>query len=424
MESILGIIVALALSAMSVGGLLAWSAEGAANITTAVAAGQMRRFNSAAEQYVKDFGATLIQTATAGTPLVISADTLRNAGYLTQGVSSTNAFRQTWVLQVRQPLPGQLQALVTAEGGDAIEPKQLVQVAAQTGAQGGFVPYARQFGDASMDPGTAVGTHGGWRVALAGYRNPGSGRLASLLTFGGTAGSGNGYLYRVSVPNRPDLNEMQTALGMRGNDINSVGTLSGNRAQFSNRIATNGMNPDDLPNGWAGGLRTGDVYAAGTVAVGSDGATPVGMNINGDMWAKTLTVNPSDTCQWNQITVRNNNQAFICNRMGGWTPISNLVGNLTTTAQYSGYYNGWGVWPPACGPGGSPWYAITPVTTGVEFANHNPPLAGAVYQMGWNGGQWMLQIFNVLADGNRSRINDQLGLQADIRVGCSFGNGA
>ncbi|HHT8966402.1 TPA: shufflon system plasmid conjugative transfer pilus tip adhesin PilV [Burkholderia cenocepacia] len=424
MEAILGIIVSLALSAMSVAGLLAWSAEGAANVTTAVAAGQVRRINSAAEQYVKDFGATLIQQATAGAPLLITIDMLKNAGYLSQGISSTNAFRQTWVIQVRQPLPGQLQALVTAEGGDTIEPTQLVQVAAQAGAQGGFVPYPRQFGDASMDPGTAVGTHGGWRVALAGYRNPGSGRLASLLTFGGTAGSGNGYLYRVSVPNRPDLNEMQTALGMRGNDINNVGTVNGNRARFSGRIATNGLNPDDLPAGWGGGLRTGDVYAAGTIAAGNGGATPAGMNVNGDMWADRLTFNTAATCSWNQITVRDNNQAFICNRMGGWVPMSNLVGNLTTTGQYAGYYNGWGVTPPACGPGGNAWFSITPVTTAVEFANHNPPISGVVYQMGWNGSQWILQIYNVLADGNRTRINDELGLQADIRVGCSFANGA
>ncbi|PRH40433.1 shufflon system plasmid conjugative transfer pilus tip adhesin PilV [Burkholderia vietnamiensis] len=424
MEAILGILVALALSAMSVGGLLTWSAQGAASVKNAVAAGQQRQINKAAEQYIKDFGATLIQTATAGAPLIITPAMLRNSGYLQQGVADTNAFRQSWVLQVKQPSPGQLQAIVTSENGDAIEAKQLVQVAAQTGAQGGFIPYTRQMGDATMDGNTAVGTYGGWRVAMAGWRNPGSGHLASLLSFGGAAGGGNGYLYRVSVPNRPDLNTMQTALGMGGNDINNAGTISGNRARFGGRIATNGLNPDDMPAGWAGGVRTGDVYAGGTIAAGNGGATPAGMNVNGDMWADRLTFNTSASCSWNQITVRDNNQAFVCNRTGQWVPISNLVGNLTTTGQYAGYYNGWGVTPPSCGPGGSAWFSITPVTTAVEFANHNPPISGAVYQMGWNGSQWVLQIFDVLADGNRTRINDELGLQADIRVGCSFGNGA
>lgn len=32
-------------------------------------------------------------------------------------------------------------------------------------------------------------------------------------------------------------------------------------AKFGGRIATNGLNPNDLPSGWAGGGRTYDLYA-------------------------------------------------------------------------------------------------------------------------------------------------------------------
>ncbi|EED97296.1 shufflon system plasmid conjugative transfer pilus tip adhesin PilV [Burkholderia multivorans] len=424
MEAILGFLAALALSTISVGSFLGWSVEGAKNVKAAVTAGQAREFNSAAEKYVKDFASVLAQSATAGAPLIITPGMLRNAGYLNQAVSDTNAYQQTWVLQVRQPVPGQLQAIVTAEGA-AIEPRQLVKIASNIYQRGGFVPYPRQMGDSTMDANTAVGTNGGWHVPMAGWRSPGSGHLVSLLTFGGAASSSNGYLYRVSVPGRPDLNEMQTALGMRGNDINNVGVLRGASGAFSGRVATSGLDPNDLPSGWGGGLRTWDIYAGGTIAAGNGGSTPVGMSSAGNMWANTFELNAgAQHCGWNQVQIRNNNQMFICNANGDWVPASNLVGNLTTTAQYSGYYNGWGVTPPTCGPGGSPWFSITPVTTGVEFANHNPPLSGAVYQMGWNGSQWVLQIYDVLADGNRSRINDELGLQADIRVGCSFGNGA
>ncbi|WP_199533728.1 type II secretion system protein [Pluralibacter gergoviae] len=49
------------------------------------------------------------------------------------------------------------------------------------------------------------------------------------------------------------------------------------------RLATNGMNPNDLPSGWAGGIRTADIYAAGTVGAGNGGSVNAYMNSSGDM---------------------------------------------------------------------------------------------------------------------------------------------
>ncbi|EGF1547775.1 prepilin-type N-terminal cleavage/methylation domain-containing protein, partial [Salmonella enterica subsp. enterica serovar Ank] len=40
-------------------------------------------------------------------------------------------------------------------------------------------------------------------------------------------------------------------------------------AKFGGRIATSGLNPNDLPSGWAGGVRTYDLYASGTVGAGT-----------------------------------------------------------------------------------------------------------------------------------------------------------
>jgi hypothetical protein len=49
------------------------------------------------------------------------------------------------------------------------------------------------------------------------------------------------------------------------------------------RLSTDGFNPMDIPTGWAGGIRTYDVYASGTVGVGAGGgANPTSyMNNNG-----------------------------------------------------------------------------------------------------------------------------------------------
>jgi hypothetical protein len=127
-------------------------------------------------------------------------------------------------------------------------------------------------------------------------------------------------------------------------------------------------------------------------------------------------------CAWNTVTMRGANQMWVCNKWGNWVPISNLVGNFTTVQKLSGYANGWQIAVPVCGPGGSPWYEIIPQSVSTDYANHNPPLAGNRFVMGSAGSNWMLQIFNVLADGANSLVGDQLGLQAEVDTGCSFGN--
>jgi len=157
------------------------------------------------------------------------------------------------------------------------------------------------------------------------------------------------------------------------------------------------------------GLNVGDVSSSGTVS---------GNTVNGNV----ANINYSaSNCGWNGVTIRNN-LMYVCNKWGNWVGVSSLVTNHSSDAHYSGYYNGWGVNPPACGAGGTAWYRITPQTLTTDYANHNPPLAGARFMMGWNGSQWVLQIDNVLADGANSLIADQLGLQAEIDVGCSYPN--
>lgn len=56
-------------------------------------------------------------------------------------------------------------------------------------------------------------------------------------------------------------------------------------AQIEQRLGLMGYNPNDLPSGWGGGLRTLDVYAAGTVGTGSGGTVNAYMNSSGNIYA-------------------------------------------------------------------------------------------------------------------------------------------
>jgi hypothetical protein len=42
--------------------------------------------------------------------------------------------------------------------------------------------------------------------------------------------------------------------------------------------------------------------------------------------------------------------------------------------------------------------------------------------MGFNGVNWVLQIYDILADGSNTPVQDQLNLQAEVDTGCTFGN--
>lgn len=64
----------------------------------------------------------------------------------------------------------------------------------------------------------------------------------------------------------------------RGGDI--IFDIDGN-TRVQTRLGTMGYNPNDLPSGWGGGLRTLDVYAAGTLATGSGGNLTSYMNATG-----------------------------------------------------------------------------------------------------------------------------------------------
>jgi hypothetical protein len=70
----------------------------------------------------------------------------------------------------------------------------------------------------------------------------------------------------------------------------SLELFDNGNAKFSNRIATNGLDPNDLPDGWGGGIRTFDIFSTGTVACGKDKKINASMNSDGIMACTTINV--------------------------------------------------------------------------------------------------------------------------------------
>jgi hypothetical protein len=285
-----------------------------------------------------------------------------------------------------------------------------------------------QFGySTNRTPGTITGNQGQWTLP-----NPVGNRAGMILAINGFGADGNSPYYR-----RDGALPLTGTMNANNQDMQNVGnvTLSGGkvlRLQGGNslQIANGVMAYGDDVNA---AVRTkGTLYVQNYQGTGSAPLNVGDVNSSGTLNGNALTVNTATTnvaninasagnCVWNGVTIRNN-LMYVCNKWGNWVGASTLVTNHSSDAHYSGYYNGWGVNPPACGVGGTAWYSITPQSVTTDYATRNPPISGARFSMGWNGSQWVLQIYDVLADGANTLIADQLGLQAEIDVGCSYAN--
>lgn len=240
--TLLEILASLGIMAAVIAGVARLADQYVADTKTALTAQQMVTVGNAAQAYIKDNYTTVMANATATTPALITVPMLTGAGYLQSGFSTKNNFGQDVCVLVIEPTANNLNALVIAEGGTAIDDLSLGTVAVGIGAAGGGV-----YSSAAT---TLRGAMGGWSVAVGNYAN------ANNVTqkCDGTAGTPtiaaghpimalwfsngdvtSGFLYRNSVPGRPELNTMNTPIVMNSvQTANSACTTTGAIARDSN----------------------------------------------------------------------------------------------------------------------------------------------------------------------------------------------
>lgn len=218
------LIVLMVSTVMVIAGGRQWKsyADRQANMSSAQ---QMKLVTDAAGRYIKDNYAAVSALATPTAPALITLDMLRNTGYLPASFADQNAYGQSYNVLALEPTPNKLQTLVVTRNGDPIKELYMIDIAKQIGAQGGYI--------STLDASVATGSFGGWSTSLAPYGgSTGSGHLASALFFEDGA-LVNDYLYRNAVPGHPEVNEMNTAINMKGNNLNNAGAVNAQSANIS-----------------------------------------------------------------------------------------------------------------------------------------------------------------------------------------------
>ena len=358
MDSVIGYIGAPALSLLSFGSFVAWEKQAMNAVQNAVIASQEHVLVRGGEQYVTDNAASLAATATATNPVTVTVAQLVAQGYVPAGTAAINAFGQAWSIEVTQPAANQLQAVLLSSGGRAVtDPKQLVSVAAEVGAEGGFVPWPGQLGDSTMSPATARGAFGAWQVSLANYANPGSGHFAALLSFS-NANTNNNFLYRVAVPGHPELNAMQTDLGMTDQGGTAHNIAGANNVGTNTVTASQDVQPGRTAAA-GGSCATLDAISSipGTGVLYSCVQTPSGLE-----WQPAgtqIATNGASCPQSGAAGVTTAGVQEICTN-GVWAPLNARLGAWSLVAAYYVQGDGSTVPAPNCGGGLGAQAAVTP----------------------------------------------------------------
>lgn len=322
MAPVLGALFAILIGLFAIRPYLDYQQRSFENIRVANTAGQFRQILNAVKSYVQSNYATATGAVTA-TEL---------AAYLPPNVTLTNPYGQQWNIEVAHDSTGALQALVYSSGGTAIPERLAPEIAAETGAEGGFVPYAGQYGSATST--TAIGAYGYWNLNLNSYNvSPGAGHLVGLLTFGADGSLDNSYLYRMKVPRDKNhtLNTMQTNLYMNGNKISgaqSVQVSSSDTTPFLAEMA------DTTSNGLPGGMvetkdKNGD---SAIMQADSDGAN---LSLTGASGYKLTLTSTSGTvgqaCSPLNAIAPSTSGPVVCANNASGSPVWQAMGSNFTT---------------------------------------------------------------------------------------------
>lgn len=277
-----------------------------------------------------------------------------------------------------------------------------------------------QFGySTNQAPGTISGLNGQWTTP-----NPNGNVAASIVAINGFGNDANSPYYR-----RDGALPLTAALAGGGQDANNLRNINatGNVAAATvNLQAGNSLNISSGATYYGdptnAAVRTnGALYLQNKAGSAAADLAQVGnINSSGTVTAPTVNFNTaSGNCTWNTVTMRANNQMWVCNEYGNWVPISQLISNVMTVQRYVGYADGWGVAKPPC-TGGTPTATIIPQTNGVNVSA-NPPWQTSVFRLIDEGTWWYVQILMIDTSGNAFSGNN-LGLTAEVDAQCTFGN--
>ncbi|EGS6514344.1 shufflon system plasmid conjugative transfer pilus tip adhesin PilV [Salmonella enterica] len=199
-------------------------------------AAQTSRFTQAVESYSGRYYAEVQAASTTTKPVTVTAQMLKNTGFLPAGFRDTNSNgQQLKALLIRNAQHAELlQGLVITTDGQPLPYKALRQISLDISAGlGGYIRDGR----------TAVGAMNSWTVPLAGFgTSGGNGHIAVLLSPETLTGAreDSDRLYRFQVNGRPELNKMHTSIDMGGNNLNSAGVVNGRYGNFDVSIVSNG----------------------------------------------------------------------------------------------------------------------------------------------------------------------------------------
>ncbi len=235
---LLGTIGATIIMILMVPQLLDWWSTGTIHQQQRLAADHMISVVDATQQYIMAHKGTLLSGAnmpTANSGPQITIATLRNEHFLPTNFSNNNVWRQGYRIYIRQPQAGTLQGVIVTTGGihsgalpakgtqaDKFHNTTVPGAATLVGGAGGFTGS----GQGGRVATTLYGAANSWSIPLGdiGVAGPGAGQLGAVTTYSSSA-LGQDFLYRMSIPGMPELNQMQTALDMTDHSINHVHDL-------------------------------------------------------------------------------------------------------------------------------------------------------------------------------------------------------
>jgi prepilin-type N-terminal cleavage/methylation domain-containing protein len=229
--TLIEVLAALAIASALLAGLASMIGDSIEEVKEQQAALQQAQVVAAASRYVAANYSDLVTATGGGAVTAVTVAQLKTAGFLPAGFAATNPYQQSACVLVRQGTPGRLDALVAGYGGSAIPDRAIAAVAMMAGQGGGYVSAAQ--------PGTARGSS--WELVTAAYQGVAcagttvlngaaghdGGHLVSSLFYDGPGQLSTDFLYRDTVPGRPQLNRMNTPLGFAGAALVTPGTACG-----------------------------------------------------------------------------------------------------------------------------------------------------------------------------------------------------